>query len=170
MRQFLFVLAVVVALTAAAASFAFASGEPAGGFPGLPEVKAAGFQPGVPSVWLLVYQGGESFLVAETLSRPPELRNGRLFVPLDAVCIALDAADWFDFDNSEVVVCSNPEIRVKVSPAELDQAANGGPLPLVPLRETFEKQGWTVEWRDGIAVVSAPNPSGSDASPPKTDA
>lgn len=155
MRRFLFALAVVVALTAAAASFAFASVDP-GGFPGLPEVRAAGFQPGVPTVWLLVYQEGESFLAAEPLSRPPELRNGRLLVPLDAVCVALDAANWFDFDSGEIVVCFNPEIRVEVPPAELDRAANGGPLPLVPLRETFERQGWTVEWRGGYVVASAP--------------
>jgi hypothetical protein len=88
------------------------------------------------------------------MSYAPELRGNRMYVPLAAVCEVLDVPVNFDYSKNELVLPCSPEIRVPVSRDDMEKEACGeDTCIMLPLRKTFEKQGWKVDWQGGKAVI-----------------
>lgn len=119
--------------------------------PTLHDIVRAEFQPGI-NVVKITLDNGES--TSFTARYAPELRGDRMYVSLDAVCQVLDCLIGFDYDRNELVVSALPEISVPVDRDTLEKVAQGKDVCIMlPLRKTFEEQGWKVDWQGDRAVI-----------------
>ncbi|MBE3585373.1 MAG: hypothetical protein IMW94_04270 [Thermoanaerobacter sp.] len=120
-----------------------------------PTVTKAVFRPGAARVEIYLDSGsGPRFL---EISTPPELKDGRLYVPLDAVCQVMDSPVDFDGDGAVITFPTGDLYRVPAAKRVVEKLQQGDPGVwaecMLPLRRVFEAAGYRVTWASGVAVV-----------------
>jgi len=96
----------------------------------------------------------------QKISRPVEIRDGHMYVPLDAVCMIMDTSVGFAGNDCLVLTPAAKKsvyLYVFASPETVEKIHKGSiqdcPL-MVPLRGFCEAAGYRVTW-DGEKVVVA---------------
>jgi hypothetical protein len=118
-------------------------------------VTKAVFRPGAARVEIYLDNGsGPRFL---EISAPPELRDGRLYVPLDAVCQVVDSPVDFDGNGAVITLPTGELYRVPAVKQVVEKLRQGDTRAwaecMLPLRRVFEAAGYRVMWDSGTAVV-----------------
>jgi len=118
----------------------------------VPSVKCAVVYPGMTEVVVINDAGEKGSLI---LSAPPEIVQGKLYLPLDGICNILDCP--LNFSQNELVLPINPEIYIPVKPDIFDKIQKGEELypseqPMLAAR-MLEKYGFSVAWQKHVIVI-----------------
>jgi hypothetical protein len=120
-----------------------------------PTVTKAVFRPGAARVEIYLDSGSEPRFLE--ISTPPKLRDGRLYVPLDAVCQIMDSPVDFDGNGAVITFPTGELYRVPVPERLVERLRQGDTRAwaecILPLRQVFQVAGYRVAWTSGTAVV-----------------
>lgn len=117
-----------------------------------PSVKCAVVYPGMTEVVVINDAGENGSLI---LSAPPKTVQGKLYLPVDGICNILDCP--LNFNQDELVLPVNPEIRIPVRPDIFSKIQEGKELhpseqPMLPAR-MLETYGFNVAWQKYVVTI-----------------
>ncbi|NHM25980.1 hypothetical protein G7K71_02925 [Desulfofundulus sp. TPOSR] len=113
-----------------------------------PTVTKAVFRPGAARVEIYLDNGPEPRFLE--ISTPPELRGGRMYVPLDAVCQIMDSSVDLSGDCAVITFPTGDLYRVPATKRVVEKLQQGDAGAwaecILPLRQVFQTAGYRVTW------------------------